>query len=413
MNQLDDPEVLALTSPEFVEVRIDLKMARAEFAAQAAVRQTAELWSSIADLLRDVERHPEVFIDGRVTLTAAERREYAIRSAVADLAVRLAVAENSIRAWGLAAQLLRADLPGVWAAFRDGQISVANVRSTAEFANDLDSDARAAFEQAVLEVATRLSPARFRAVARAARERVHERGIAERHERAASGRRLSVDDDLDGMSWLGIYLPSATAHRVVAGIDAAARSLQGQDDRTLAQLRADVAADALSGSVFGLSASAGVAVSVTVPVLTLLGHSDEPGILHGVGPIDVQTARLLAAEAPSFMRILTHPITGTVLELDRTVYRVPADLRRALGFRDRSCRFAGCGRKVAGCDVDHIVEWQDGGATNAANLMLLCRHHHRLKSVARWRVRAPEPGSGSVTWTSPTGNVTQSDPPPF
>lgn len=147
--------------------------------------------------------------------------------------------------------------------------------------------------------------------------------------------------------------------------------------------------------------------------MTLLGQSDEPGILHGVGPIDAETARLLAAEAPSFSRILTHPVTGAVLALDRTRYRVPADLRRTVAHRDRTCRFAGCGRRATRCDIDHIIEWQDGGATDAANLMHLCRHHHRLKSVARWQAQPPDPGSTTVTWTSPTGNNVETDPPPF
>ncbi|QWT24467.1 13E12 repeat family protein [Subtercola sp. PAMC28395] len=40
-------------------------------------------------------------------------------------------------------------------------------------------------------------------------------------------------------------------------------------------------------------------VIVTVPVMTLLGHTDEPGDLSGYGPIDAETARELARHAPS------------------------------------------------------------------------------------------------------------------
>jgi hypothetical protein len=159
-------------------------------------------------------------------------------------------------------------------------------------------------------------------------------------------------------------------------------------------------------------APVGVSVAVTVPVLTLMGASDEPGSMEGVGPIDANTARRLAADAPSFFRLLTHPVTGAVLDLDRTRYRVPADLRRTLRHRDHTCRFTGCGRPAAGCDIDHVTEWQQGGVTAATNLIHLCRHHHRLKSVARWRVES-DAGTPTVTWTSPTGAVTQAEPPPF
>lgn len=412
MEELDDPEVLALTSPEFADVRLDLGMARAEFAAEAAARQTAELWSSICDVLDDAARHPEIFIDPRARLSDGERREYAMRSAAADLAVRLSVAESSVRTWGSAAQALRASAPRIWASFREGVVSVANARCVADFVGELPADACTSFEDAVLDAVARLAPARFRAAARSARERVHKEAIADRHRRSAAARRLAIDDDLDGMSWLSVYLPSATAHRAFAGIDAAARSLQGADEaRTLDQLRADVAGDLLTGEVSGTPV--GVSVAVTVPVLTLLGRSDEPGTMDGVGPIDAETARLLAADAPSFIRLLTHPVTGAVLELDRTTYRVPADLRQSLRHRDRTCRFAGCGRPAARCDVDHVAEWQDGGTTDAANLIHLCRHHHRLKSVANWHVKPPDAGSASVNWISPTGVEISAEPPPF
>lgn len=409
--ELAAAEVLAMTSPEFADVRLDLGIARAEFAAEAVARQTAELWSSIATVLDDAGRHPEVFIDDRARLSESERRDYAVRSAAADLAVRLSVAEATVRSWGSAALTLRTSTPRVWTGFREGSVSASNARTVADTVSDLPVGARAAFEDAVLDAATHLAPARFRAVARAARERVHEQTIAERHRRGAAQRRLAVDDELDGMSWLSLYLPSVTAHRAFAGIDAAARSLQTSDEpRTLDQLRADIAGDLLTGVTSGIPV--GVSIAVTVPVLTLLG-SDEPGLMEGVGPIDAETARQLAAKAPSFIRLLTHPVTGAVLELDRTTYRVPADLRRSLRHRDRTCRFAGCGRAAARCDVDHVAEWQDGGSTDAANLIHLCRHHHRLKSVARWRVRPPDAASTTVNWVSPTGAVVEAEPPPF
>jgi hypothetical protein len=277
--------------------------------------------------------------------------------------------------------------------------------------SELPANAHAAFEQGVLDAVAGLAPARFRAVARSVRERVHKQAVAERHRQAAMHRRVALEVGVDGMSWLSVHLPSDTARRAFAGLDAAARTLLDTDEtRTLDQLRADVAGDLLMGA--GSGAAVGVSVAVTVPVMTLLGASDEPGSMEGVGPIDAATARRLAADAPSFIRLLTHPVTGAVLSLDRTRYRVPADLRRSLRHRDHTCRFAGCGRPADRCDVDHVTEWQHGGATAATNLIHLCRHHHRLKSVANWRVES-DARTATVTWTSPTGMVTQAEPPPF
>jgi HNH endonuclease len=46
--------------------------------------------------------------------------------------------------------------------------------------------------------------------------------------------------------------------------------------------------------------------------------------------------------------------------------------------RDGRCRFPGCDRPPPWCDGHHIVHWADGGPTALANLVLLCRRHHRL-----------------------------------
>ncbi len=72
-------------------------------------------------------------------------------------------------------------------------------------------------------------------------------------------------------------------------------------------------------------------VLVVVPVLTLMGLSDEPADLEGYGPIDEDTARQLSANAPSFKRLLTHPETGAPLSYGRDSYAVPKDLQKWSG----------------------------------------------------------------------------------
>lgn len=114
--------------------------------------------------------------------------------------------------------------------------------------------------------------------------------------------------------------------------------------------------------------------------MTLLGTSEEPALLEGYGPIDAATARRIAAHAPSFHRLLTHPVTGVRLDLDRTTYAPPADLRLWVKLRDDTCRFPGCNRPASRSDIDHAEEWQHGGATSAANLVSLCRSDHNAKS---------------------------------
>lgn len=58
-------------------------------------------------------------------------------------------------------------------------------------------------------------------------------------------------------------------------------------------------------------------------------------------------------------------------------------------------------RPARSCDVDHLVAHGDGGATAPANLQLLCRRHHRLKTHGAWAV-AMTPDATCV-WQSPLG----------
>ncbi len=357
----------------------------------------------------EAREFPEVYLGSHAA--GPEAVEFAERAAVADLALRMQVAEATIRAQDRQATILQARTPRVWVAFREGDIATANVRTIADLVQTLPEQAWTSFEDAVFDRASTLAPARFATFARAARERAQPDPV-QRHQVAAQGRRVRLDRDIDGMCWLTAYLPAQAGERAMARIDAGARALADAADesRTLEQLRADVTADLLAG-VLRAPGGAGVAVAVTVPVLTLLGVTDEPGTLEGYGPIDPETARELAGHAPSFTRILTHPVTGAVLDVDRDSYRVPADLKRWLRVRDgNTCTFPGCGRAARDCDLDHTIAWEHGGTTTATNLAHLCRDHHRLKHNTAWTVhRTPE----GATWRSPTGTSYGTDPPPF
>ncbi|WP_234031210.1 HNH endonuclease signature motif containing protein [Mycetocola zhujimingii] len=142
-------------------------------------------------------------------------------------------------------------------------------------------------------------------------------------------------------------------------------------------------------------------VMVTVPALTLLGKSVEPGNLDGYGPIDPDTARELASQAPEFSRILTHPETGVALSLGHTKYTPSKAMRRFLRYRDGYCRFPGCTRKAVSSDIDHTEPYDTGGNTDFDNLASLCPKHHKLKHETNWLVE--QLGDGILKWTSPHG----------
>ncbi|MFM1897245.1 MAG: hypothetical protein RLZZ385_2319 [Pseudomonadota bacterium] len=81
---------------------------------------------------------------------------------------------------------------------------------------------------------------------------------------------------------------------------------------------------------------------------------------------------------------------GNILNIGRKTRAVPTAMRRALLLRDRSCRFPGC-CQARHVDAHHIHHWADGGETRMDNLVLLCRHHHRLIHELGYEIRQPEP----------------------
>lgn len=144
-------------------------------------------------------------------------------------------------------------------------------------------------------------------------------------------------------------------------------------------------------------------VLVTVPVLSLLGATDEPAILDGYGPIPASMARDLVADgAESFHRVLIDPRDGAPLEIGRTSYRIPKSMRQWLRLRDGKCPFPGCHNHSLDNEADHVLAWADGGTTGITNLGQPCRKHHHLKHSTSW---TPSPATKDQPpgWTSPSG----------
>lgn len=384
-------------------------------------------------------RERAAVLDGVHEGSGSTEREFATRSFIAELATTLVVSELRASAMvGDAARL--ADLPATAAAFAAGDLGLAQVHTVIEVTSGASAELTARLEREAIERAPRQTNASLRRSLRRLRERLEPQPLDERRAAAARDRRVCVEPAADGMAWLSIFIEAERAHAIKARLDAiVARAADGDgaadtdadadadaaggpdaaaavDPRTLTQRIADLAGDLLLGGTLAEGRTAPLTVVgavsprilVTVPVLSLLGLSTEPAELDGYGPIDAETARRLAAHAPSFQRILTHPETGAFLSYGRTSYRVPVDLAGYLAVRDGGCRFPGCGRRARHADLDHTVDWARGGVTSHENLAHLCRTHHRLKHRSRWRM-TQEPG-GVIRWTSPAGHVLRTYP---
>ena len=110
--------------------------------------------------------------------------------------------------------------------------------------------------------------------------------------------------------------------------------------------------------------------------------------LDDCGCVSAETARRMSCDA-GVVHWLENG-AGEPLSVGRKTRSVPPAIRRALQRRDGGCCFPGCScsRFV---DAHHIRHWADGGQTSMDNLVLLCRHHHRLVHEGGFNV-IKEPG---------------------
>lgn len=91
---------------------------------------------------------------------------------------------------------------------------------------------------------------------------------------------------------------------------------------------------------------------------------------------------------------------GEPLNIGRKSRSIPPAMRRALRARDQGCRFPGCTHKRH-VDGHHIRHWSQGGETSLANLVTLCRHHHRLVHEGGFSCR--KNSAGKVEFMNPEG----------
>ncbi|HEY5222688.1 MAG TPA: DUF222 domain-containing protein, partial [Microbacteriaceae bacterium] len=447
---LDDPFETLPPAEVDPGVRVDGQVARAQYAVRQIARATAGQLVAIHATIREARDFPEVFVgppaESENARTERDRLEFAERAAIAELATSLGVGPNTVRNRLHDAETLTSRLPTVWADFVQGEISYPNVRAILDNSTALPADDMvwAEYGTTLAGPARTVNAGRMRLLARSLAEKLAAEPLAVRHARAREDRRIWVEPGADGMAWLGMLQPADAAYRAYARVNATAKHLAGLpgETRTISQIRADVTADLLTGD--GTPHEVKATVMITVPVLTLLnpntattdhteqanhterpeqteqlGHTEQPGRsvtpqpcrLNGYGPIDADTARRLAGKAPSFYRILTHPVTSAILDVDRTSYTVPADLKRWILATHTFCSFPGCNRLAIDCDIDHSLDWQFHGTTTLQNLAPVCRGEHRLKHHSLWKIiRHPD---GTIQWESPRGRVHNTDPPPF
>ncbi|CAN5808823.1 HNH endonuclease signature motif containing protein [soil metagenome] len=136
---------------------------------------------------------------------------------------------------------------------------------------------------------------------------------------------------------------------------------------------------------------------------TAVNDPDGPGILtFGNGPAlpDAVRRRLLCdcSVTPVWER------HGAPLSVGRAQRALSRKLRRLIEHRDGGCRIPGCTAR-RGLEVHHIVHWEDGGRTDTANLVSLCKRHHALHHQGLLGIEGDANPTGDLVVTDRWGHA--------
>jgi Domain of unknown function (DUF222) len=344
-------------------------------------------------------------------------REPGTRMALAadEIAVELQLTRVAANTRLALAQTLTDRLPATLAALGRGEIDLRKAQAVSEETWTLTDEQAQAVEARVLHRAADRDVSTiswWRATLRRQVIRIDPVGADRRHEQRTADRRVVLTPLADGMAELSALLPAPEGQAIYARLDALARRAKTTgDDRSMDQRRADCLIDLLlndhrPGGAGGMTAQ----VRVTVAASTLLGLDKLPAELAGYGPIGAQHARELASQG-TWRRLLTDPVSGTLLDYGRSTYRPPTALADHVRARDQYCIFPGCRQPAEKCDLDHGIPHGKGGSTAEENLGPQCRHHHNAKTHGGWTVTQPAPGV--FDWTSPTGRHYRVTPEPL
>jgi hypothetical protein len=113
--------------------------------------------------------------------------------------------------------------------------------------------------------------------------------------------------------------------------------------------------------------------------------------------VSAETSERLSCDASR--TVMRHDADGRIVEVSARTRTVPPAMRRALLHRDHSCRFPGCALRFV--QAHHIRHWAHGGPTTLANLVLLCRYHHRALHEDGYRITREE--NGTLIFLRPDG----------
>jgi len=217
----------------------------------------------------------------------------------------------------------------------------------------------------------------------------------EEFRKAYAARTASARDDVPGMGWFAINGTIDQVRLADHRLTLAARRCRAQgDERTTAQLKADLALDLLTGKepAAPVPAYARPIVNLTVPIQTVMGISDDPGVLSGGTVVPASLARMIAQRPGSTWHRMLTDEAGHLVELSTKTYQPTEAIWQHVVAEHDTCFRPGCDTPSTEADLDHRVAWPRG-ATSTVNLWPGCRTDHRAKHGPGFCIEQASDGS--------------------
>jgi hypothetical protein len=255
--------------PDAVELVLEVATMEAVFAAQ----RLARIDQLRLEALDDVTRY------------GGGARELIERSVRLELAAALRITENQAGMLMYRAEALVHRYPTVWNSLAHAGMTERHATIIVDELAPLEPEVAARLVEKVRDLAETLAIGPFRRALRRLIDKELAPTLSARHEHAVRRRRIFVEPEADGMSWLHALLPSVEAHAIHGRMTAKGKALLAAqvggeggsqpDDRTLDEIRADILCDLLLDGIVPAHPKdvQGIrpTVVVTVPALALLG----------------------------------------------------------------------------------------------------------------------------------------------
>lgn len=128
-----------------------------------------------------------------------------------------------------------------------------------------------------------------------------------------------------------------------------------------------------------------------------------PGWISGTGWISPEEAEKLAGKAIKVQDM------DTLMEKVSSSYSTPDDIRAVVVGLDGGCGYPDCPCRGSRSQMDHRVDFDEGGPTTTANLAAICQRHHNIKTDGRVRYII-DPHTREKFWLFENGRWIVSEP---